>query len=115
MSADSVSNTVTVQVGTGAPAAPTSFTAAAVPIGTRARVTLNWAGPWTTNPTSFTIERASNAAFTRNRSVATVAGDLRASTQLVNRNTNYYYRIRANDTSGSSAWLNAQPFPILTP
>ena len=55
-------------------------------------------------------------AFTRNRpDRSQLRATSGASTQLVNRNTNYYYRIRANDTSGSSAWLNAQPFPILTP
>jgi hypothetical protein len=37
-------------------------------------------------------------------------------TQTVARNTVYYYRIRANNNiSGSSAWKNALPFPILTP
>jgi FtsP/CotA-like multicopper oxidase with cupredoxin domain len=98
------------------PAAPTSFTVAAVrAFGNNDRTTLNWAGTWATNPTNFTIERATNASFTRNRAVFTVAGNLRTLTQLVGRNTTYYYRIRANGPGGSSVWLNALPFPIRTP
>jgi hypothetical protein len=89
---------------------------AAPTFGGNARATLNWAGTWTTNPSSFTIERATNSTFTSNLSSFTLAGNLRTTTQIVARNTVYYYRIRANNNiSGSSAWKNALPFPILTP
>ena len=32
----------------------------------------------------------------------------------LSRNTDYYVRIRANGVLGSSAWVNATPFPIHT-
>ena len=98
------------------PAVPTSFTVTARLALGQARATLTWAGTWTTNPSSFTIERATNASFTSGLTTFTAGGNLRTLTQTVARNTVYYYRIRAKDNiSGSSAWKNAQPFPILTP
>jgi ABC-type oligopeptide transport system substrate-binding subunit len=75
--------------------------------------TLTWQA--VTNPTNFTIQRATNATFTRNLRTFTPAAGARSLTQNINRNTTYYYRIRANDNiSGSSAWTNALPFPIRT-
>ena len=96
------------------PAAPTSFTVDAVKAnGTNYTATLNWTA--VTNPTNFTIQRAENSTFTTNLASFTPSGAARTLTQTVNHNTTYYYRIRANDsTSGSSAWVNAQPFPIRT-
>jgi FtsP/CotA-like multicopper oxidase with cupredoxin domain len=95
------------------PAAPTGFTVAAAPAnGNRYTATLNWAyGP---NPTNFTIQRATNLSFTSGLNTSTVAGNLRTTTQTINRNTTYYYRIRANTSAGQSAWTNALPFPIRT-
>jgi hypothetical protein len=103
------------------PASPTSFiVAAARANGNNDTATLSWA--WTDpnfasgNPTSFTIQRATNLSFTTGLTSFTPAGTARTLTQTVNRNTVYYYRIRANNNVGnSSAWTNAQPFPILTP
>jgi hypothetical protein len=95
------------------PAAPTGFTVAVVPAsGNKYTATLNWGAA--TNPTNFTIERAENAAFTTNLATFTAAGAARSLTQTVSRNTTYYYRIRANGASGSSANTNALPFPIRT-
>jgi hypothetical protein len=75
--------------------------------------TLTWAT--VTNPTNFTIERATNSTFTTGRATFTPGAAVRSLTQTVNRNTTYYYRIRANNNiSGSSAWKNALPFPIRT-
>ncbi|MGZ8463210.1 MAG: hypothetical protein ACXWWT_10245 [Candidatus Deferrimicrobiaceae bacterium] len=75
--------------------------------------TLTWAAA--TNPTNFTIERATNATFTTGRATFTPSAAARSLTQTVTRNTTYYYRIRANSNiSGSSAWANALPFPIRT-
>jgi hypothetical protein len=98
------------------PAAPTSFTVALSPAPGPYTATLNWAYPATLpNPASFTILRASNATFTKGLNTSTVAGDLRTATQPLNNNTTYYYRIRANNsTGGSSAWTNASPFPVRT-
>ena len=67
------------------------------------------------NETNFTVQRATNATFTTGLNSATLAANATTLTQTVTRNTTYYYRIRANNTvSGSSAWVNALPFPIRT-
>jgi predicted phage tail protein len=96
------------------PAAPTNFTVSAVKAnGNNYTATLNWASA--SDPANFTIQRANNLDFTTGLSTFTAAGDLRTLTQTVTRNTVYYYRIRANNNvGGSSAWKNAQPFPIRT-
>jgi hypothetical protein len=97
------------------PAAPTNFTvAAALANGNKDTATLNWAAA--INPANFTIQRATNLNFTTGLTSFTAVGAARSLTQTVNRNTVYYYRIRANNSVGdSSAWTNALPFPILTP
>ncbi|MBI5578105.1 MAG: hypothetical protein HY895_03050 [Deltaproteobacteria bacterium] len=96
------------------PAVPTAFTVAVAKAnGNNYTATLTWNSA--TDPTNFTIQRATNATFTSNLSQSTVAGSARGSTQTVNRNTTYYYRIRANNNvGGSSDWANALPFPIRT-
>ncbi len=68
------------------------------------------------NPTDFTLERATNLGFTQGRNSTPVAGGLRtvAQTRQLRANTVYYFRIRANNSAGSSAWTNALPFPIRT-
>jgi FtsP/CotA-like multicopper oxidase with cupredoxin domain len=97
------------------PAAPTGFTVSAVKAnGNNYTATLRWTDN-AANETSFTIQRATNATFTTNLSTFTAATNATTLTQTVNRNTTYYYRIRANNNiSGSSAWTNALPFPIRT-
>lgn len=96
------------------PAAPTSFTVSAVKASfTSYRATLSWVSA--VNPASFTIQRANNATFNSGLSTITAAGTARSLTQTVNRNTTYYYRIRANNNAGaSSPWMNALPYPIRT-
>jgi FtsP/CotA-like multicopper oxidase with cupredoxin domain len=98
------------------PPAPTSFTVAVVKAnGNNYTATLTWTHLGGVNLTNFTIERATNATFTTNLTSFTPAGTARSLTQTVTRNTTYYYRIRANNNiSGSSAWVNALPFPIRT-
>jgi len=72
-------------------------------------------GPYSPNPTNFTIQRATNATFTTGLNTVNPGGAVRSLNQTVSRNTTYYYRIRANNSiSGSSAWRNALPFPIRT-
>jgi FtsP/CotA-like multicopper oxidase with cupredoxin domain len=97
------------------PPAPTSFTVAvARGNGNNDTASLTWVAA--ANPTNFTIQRATNLSFTTGLTSFTPAGTARSLTQTVNRNTVYYYRIRANNNVGdSSAWTNALPFPILTP
>jgi len=96
------------------PPAPSNFTVAAVKAtGNNYTATLNWAS--TINPATFTIQRATNATFTTGLASFTAVGTARTLVQTVNRNTVYYYRIRANNTlGGSSGWANALPFPIRT-
>jgi hypothetical protein len=99
------------------PAAPASLTVAAVKAnGNNYTATLNWTlATGAPNPASFTIQRANNLDFTTGLTSFTAAGAATTLTQTVTRNTVYYYRIRANNSvGGSSAWKNAQPFPIRT-
>ncbi|HEU4385967.1 MAG TPA: hypothetical protein VFR85_20950 [Anaeromyxobacteraceae bacterium] len=107
-------NTVLVVVP-ALPPAPTAFAVAVAPAGgANYTATLSWAAA-TPDPASFTIQRAQNATFTTNLSTFTVAGTARTLAQNVSRNTTYYYRIRAdNGFGGSSAWVNALPFPVRT-
>jgi len=96
------------------PAPPTAFTVAVVKAtGQNYTATLTWQAA--TNPTNFTIQRATNASFTTGLSTATPGAAVRTLTQTVRLNTTYYYRIRANSNIvGSSGWANATPFPIRT-
>jgi len=96
------------------PAAPTSFTVSVVKAnGNNYTATLKWTQA--VDPASFTIQRANNLGFTTGLATFTAAGTATTLTQTVTRNTVYYYRIRANNSIGdSSAWTNAQPFPIRT-
>ncbi len=96
-------------------AAPTNFTVSVVknPTGPNYTATLTW--QVLTNPTNFTIQRATNASFTTGLNTSTAAAAARSATQTLPRNTTFYFRIRANDNiSGPSAWSNALPFPIRT-
>jgi len=99
------------------PAAPSGFTAANGPNGggNSRTVNLSWVDN-SSNETSFTIQRATNATFTRGLTTTTVAAGETSLTQSgLNRNTQYWYRIRANNSMMVfSAWVNATPFPIVT-
>ena len=106
-------NITTVSVP-AAPAAPSGFEVAVVKAnGNNYTATLTWTDN-ANNETGFTIQRANNATFTTGLSTFTAPANATLLTQTVTRNTVYYYRIRANNLGGSSAWANAQPFPIRT-
>jgi hypothetical protein len=108
------SNTATVLVAL--PGAPTNFTVSAARNGTTDRVTLSWTPTAPLNQSTFTIQRATDAAFTVNRTTFTVTGTTTSLTQTgLARGLNLYYRIRADNPLGSSNWVNANPFPILMP
>jgi FtsP/CotA-like multicopper oxidase with cupredoxin domain len=98
------------------PPAPTNFRVSVVKAnGNNYTATLSWTSTANPPPTNFTVQRATNLSFTTGLATFTPAGSATGLTQTVNRNTTYYYRIRANNTiSGSSAWTNALPFPIRT-
>jgi len=95
------------------PSAPTNFSVALAPVTPNYRATLTW-DLVNTTPTSFTIERATNASFTTGLTSFNIAPAARINNQIVSPNTTYYYRIRTNNSAGSSVWANALPFPILT-
>jgi FtsP/CotA-like multicopper oxidase with cupredoxin domain len=89
-----------------APAAPTGLVAALAPT----PVTLNWAGSFPT-ATGFTIQRATNTGFTANLATFNTAGTPPPNTYVVagtapTATTTYYFRVRATNTWGTSAWSN---------
>jgi len=99
------------------PNAPANLTAANGPNGNgnNRTVILTWQD-LSNNETGFTIQRATNATFTAGLTTTNVAADTTTLTQTgLSRNTQYWYRIRANNGAIiSSAWVNAAPFPIRT-
>ena len=110
-------NTASVVVP-GVPAAPTAFTVA-ISASLPNTVELSW-GHGGVDVATFTIQRATDARFTKSLNLTTVAanlnGGVQTAAQTVNPKTTYYYRIKANNsTGGSSAWTNASPFPIRMP
>jgi hypothetical protein len=96
------------------PAAPSNLRVSVVKAnGNNYTATLTWVDN-ATNETGFTIQRATNATFTTGLATVNVGADVVTNVQTVTRNTTYYFRIRANNLGGSSAWTNALPFPIRT-
>ncbi|MEP7134635.1 MAG: multicopper oxidase domain-containing protein [Chloroflexota bacterium] len=102
------------------PAAPSNFTAANGANSNNNRsVVLTWRDN-STNETGFTIERATNSTFTNGYTATNFAGSATTGTRSLtvtglNRGTNYYFRIRANNgTILFSGWVNATPLPIRT-
>lgn len=98
------------------PAAPTLVKAFAASSGTRnAKVTLTWADS-STNETSFVIERSTSPEFTSSM-VASIVKANTATFEIgtLNRNTSYYFRVKAINSVGSCVWVNADPSPVLTP
>jgi FtsP/CotA-like multicopper oxidase with cupredoxin domain len=105
----------TVTAAVSAPAVPTGLrvTAARTSGASTDQATLTWTA--TGSITSFTIQRATNAAFTTGaRSFTVTPGTLRSwtDTGLV-RGTRYYYRMTANNAVGSSGY--AVSVNVLTP
>jgi FtsP/CotA-like multicopper oxidase with cupredoxin domain len=102
-----------VSVTIAAPAAVASFTVAVGPAGRRnATINIAWAN--SANAATYTIQRAANAAFTQN--LQNWPGlTLNPDTDTVGRPGTYYYRIRAVNPVGNSAWTNASPFPLVVP
>jgi hypothetical protein len=106
------SNTATATVAI--PAAPSNFTVTAVANGGTATVTLTWTDN-SNNEAGFRIQRATNATFTAGLQTQTVGANTTTRVETRSRNRTYYYRIQAFNAQGASAWVNATPFPILTP
>jgi FtsP/CotA-like multicopper oxidase with cupredoxin domain len=102
-----------------APAAPASLTAVNGPNGPgNARsVILTWPAV-STDVTGYRIQRSPNVTFTGNAVVTTAIADPATTTFTasgLNRSATYFFRIRAdNGPFVSSAWVNADLFPITT-
>ena len=106
---------VTIVVN-GIPLAPSNVRAtAARATGGNDRVTVTWLDN-ANNETGFTIQRATNSGFTAGLVTSTVGANVTTfTTGNVARFTSYYFRVRATNAVGASAWVNATPFPVLTP
>jgi FtsP/CotA-like multicopper oxidase with cupredoxin domain/fibronectin type 3 domain-containing protein len=100
------------------PAAPSGLAATAVQSAKRANVTLTWTDN-ATDEGGFTIQRATNAAFTigvNNQNVAAKAGSgttVTVSQSGLYRGVTYFYRVRAFNLGGSSPWSNVST--VVTP
>ncbi len=99
------SNKATVTIA--APVAPSNLAATAVRVtNSPDRVTLTWTDN-SNNETGFTIQRATDAAFTAGLNTQTVAANATTASQSVpTRNVTYYYRIQANGSIANSDWSN---------
>jgi FtsP/CotA-like multicopper oxidase with cupredoxin domain len=103
-----------VQVPDNTPAAPSglSGTAAKVTQGA-ARVVLIWIDN-SNNETGFEVQRATNLNFTANLASATLAANTTTfDTGTIARKTTFYFRVRAVNLAGNSAWSNT--FVVTTP
>jgi hypothetical protein len=109
------SNTASVTVP-GMPVIPTNFTVVNGPLVKKLdSVILNWVDN-SSNETGFTIQRATNSLFTQGLTTVTVpANTTTLSVTGLAKNTQYWFRIRANNgTFVFTTWMNATPFPIRT-
>jgi hypothetical protein len=98
------------------PLTPSGFTVTnGLNSGNSRSIILKWTDN-SSNETGFTIQRATNATFTQGLNTVTVGSNVVTLTQTgLARNTQYWYRIRANNgTIIFTVWVNAAPFPIRT-
>jgi len=111
------SNTASVAIAVP-PAAPTNVVATTVAAKKDATITLTWtdvtAPP--ADETGYTIQIATDAAFTANVKSASVGANVTTYTfKRMAKVTPYYLRVLAYNDAGQSGWANATPFPIVTP
>jgi xyloglucan-specific exo-beta-1,4-glucanase len=101
--ATNTASATTAQVATTPPAAPSSLTAAAA---SSTAINLTWVDN-ANNEAGFVIERATNATFTTGL-VTTTAGSNATGVQVggLSSNTTYYFRVRATNAVGDSAYSN---------
>jgi hypothetical protein len=107
-----LTTTTTISVP-AAPAAPSNLRATAIrPTPTTERVTLTWTDN-ANNETGFTIQRSASPTF-NTVSSSTLGANVTTYTSNPPLGT-WYYRLRANNGTVSSAWVNATPFPVPQP
>ena len=82
---------------------------------TNGTATLSWSHPGGASLIDFTIQRANNASFTLGVTPLAAAAADRTAQNTVPAAGSYYYRIRANGSTGSSIWTNGWPFPVVAP
>jgi FtsP/CotA-like multicopper oxidase with cupredoxin domain len=108
------SNIVTVGAGAAVPAAPTNLNTSppgglAVRItgnNLQDRVTLTWTDN-ANNETGFQIQRSNFANFNA-PTTFTVGANVTTFSQNVSRALDFYYRVRATNATGNSAWSNVR-------
>jgi FtsP/CotA-like multicopper oxidase with cupredoxin domain len=98
------------------PAAPSAVaTMGAVVNNNNARAILNWIDN-ASNESGFTVQMARNATFTNNLTTTNLGANATTfQAGNLSRGSRYWFRVRANNQLGSSAWVNATPFPLMTP
>ena len=95
------------------PSAPSGLVASAINVNkNKETVTLTWTDN-ASNETGFTIQRSMTAAFTTVTTSTAAANATTFSQTGVARNQTFYYRVRASNLGGASAWSNVAS--ILTP
>jgi hypothetical protein len=99
------SNTASVAL-MGPPAAPSNFSAQAINVGTTDNVIFNWTDN-SNNEASFSIQCATNTAFTGSTFINNIAANSTTFTRTgAPRGVTFYCRIRAVNAAGNSAWSN---------
>jgi predicted phage tail protein len=99
------SNVVSVTIP-GPPAAPSGLAGTTFRQGNNARVTLTW-NDNSNNESGFTLQRATNLNFTAGVNNTNIAANATTfTTGNLPRNTTFYFRIRAYNAAGTSAWSN---------
>ena len=94
-------------VTTAAPPTPSLISViAAVQNNTNAQTTSTWTN--VANENSYSLQRARNAAFTQNSNITNgIAADTTTRVQTgLTRAVQYWYRVRATNSFGNSAWSN---------
>lgn len=95
------------------PLAPSGLTGTATVSGKKANIALQWVDG-SIDESGFELQRATNASFTVGLNTATVAANTVSTTQTgLYRGVTYFYRIRAVNAGGASAWSSV--FSIVTP
>ena len=105
--ASAFSNTATFGTVALPPATPSNLTGTTFRQGNSARVSLNWVDN-ANNETGFTVQYATNDTFSvgvTNSNINQANATTWTSGNLP-RNTGYYFRVRANNATGSSDWSN---------
>jgi PKD repeat protein len=97
------SNTANATTASGAPAAPSNLTAAASLFSRR--INLNWSDN-SNNETSFKVERSTSSSSGFSQIASLSAGTRSYADTSISRRVTYYYRVRAANAAGNSAYSN---------